>query len=360
MVKLYVTVLFLAMQFFTVVRGDIIVLKDIDKKIDFRILGVADEYVSIEIPKKDMKSLDMRFLQRDAFPDVVHLNTDEISLKCKVKEITKDEIVVMIPALAISSLQMSFLENGVEGTFPAKKTYKSHVTETEKHMDSKKERQRESLESQIQNQTDNREEEFVALSDELRTDIVGKSNAKKYYRFKTKKVFEEEDTFDKNEFVDFGTSADDGATRIGEEKTFRASGVETDKLLTGAVVATDGEEAEEVTVLQDANLGSVEGRILKSGKPIKDCQVQLRRLEKSGLLSREYRLVEGALELEMVTNEEGYYHFMNVMPGEYKLYWKPPLETTWVRRFKMEPDVIVESGKTIKPRDIEVLKRTLN
>ncbi len=32
MVKLYVTVLFLGMQFFTVVRGDIIVLKDIDKK----------------------------------------------------------------------------------------------------------------------------------------------------------------------------------------------------------------------------------------------------------------------------------------------------------------------------------------
>src|SRR3989304_4938041 len=161
MVKLYVTVLFLAIQFFTVCRGDIIVLKDIDKKIDFKILGVTDEYVSIEIPKRDMKSLDMRFLQRDAFPDVVHLNTDEISLKCKVKEIKKDEIVVMIPALAISSLQMSFLENGVEGTFPAKKTYKSHVTETEKHMDSKKERQRESLESQIQNQTDNREEEFV-------------------------------------------------------------------------------------------------------------------------------------------------------------------------------------------------------
>lgn len=356
MVKLYVTVLFLGMQFFTVARGDIIVLKDIDKKIDFRILGVTDEYVSVEIPKRDMKSLDMLFLQRDTFPDVIHLNTEEISLKCKVKEIKKDEIIVMIPTLAISSLQMSFQENGVEETFPAKKTYKSHVAETGKHMDNKKERQRESLESQIQNQADNEEE----LADELRTDIVGKSNAKKYYRFKTKKVFEEEDTFDKNEFVDFGTSADDGATRMWEGKTSSASGVEADKLLTGEAVDTDGEVAEEATVLQDANLGSVEGRILKSGKPIKDCQVQLRRLEKSGLLSREYRLVEGALELEMVTNEEGYYHFMNVMPGEYKLYWKPPLETTWVRRFKMEPDVIVESGKTIKPRDIEVLKRTLN
>ncbi|MCR4293132.1 MAG: carboxypeptidase-like regulatory domain-containing protein [Candidatus Kuenenia sp.] len=357
MVKLYVTVLFLGMQFFTVARGDIIVLKDIDKKIDFSILGVTDEYVSVEIPKRDMKSLDMLFLQRDAFPDVIHLYTEEISLKCKVKEIKKDEIIVMIPTHAISSLQMSFMENGVEETFPAKKMHKSHVAEIGKHMDNKEERQREALESQIQNQTDNREEE---LTDELRTDIVGKSNAKKYYRFKTKKVFEAEDTFDKNEFVDFGTSADDGSTRIWAGKTSSASGVEEDKLLTGEVVGTYGKVAEEATVLQDANLGSVEGRILKSGKPIKDCQVQLRRLEKSGLLSREYRMVDGALELEVVTNDEGFYHFMNVMPGEYKLYWKPPLETTWVRRFKMEPDVIVESGKTIKPRDIEVLKRTLN
>lgn len=137
MVKLYVTVLFLGIQFFTVARGDIIVLKDIDKKIDFRILGVTDEYVSIEIPKRDMKSLDMLFLQRDAFPDVIHLNTEEISLKCKVKEIKKDEIIVMIPTLAISSLQISFQGNGVEETFPAKKTYKLHVAEMEKHIDNK-------------------------------------------------------------------------------------------------------------------------------------------------------------------------------------------------------------------------------
>src|SRR4030065_2971898 len=130
MIKWYVIVFFLSMFFFTVARGDIIMLKDIDKKIDFKILGVTDEYVSIEIPKRDMKSLDMRFLQRDAFPDVVHLNTEEISLKCKVKEIKKDEIIVMIPTLAISSLQMSFQENGGEETFPAKETYKSYGAET--------------------------------------------------------------------------------------------------------------------------------------------------------------------------------------------------------------------------------------
>ena len=54
------------------------------------------------------------------------------------------------------------------------------------------------------------------------------------------------------------------------------------------------------------------------------------------------------------------YRFVNVSPGLYKLYWKPPSETAWVRRFKMDPDVIIEPGKLTNPKDIETLKRTLN
>ena len=68
-------------------------------------------------------------------------------------------------------------------------------------------------------------------------------------------------------------------------------------------------------------------------------------LEKSGLLAKGYRPIDGAVEIETVTDKDGVYHFENVSPGLYKLYWKPPSETSWVRRFKMEPDVIVEPGK---------------
>ena len=66
------------------------------------------------------------------------------------------------------------------------------------------------------------------------------------------------------------------------------------------------------------------------------------------------------MENETVTDNEGVYRFANVSPGLYKLYWKPPSETAWVRRFKMEPDVIVVPGKLTNPKDVETMKRTLN
>ena len=116
----------------------------------------------------------------------------------------------------------------------------------------------------------------------------------------------------------------------------------------------------EEPVIQDSNLGSVEGKILHNRSPLRDCQVKLQMLEKGGLLAKGYRPVDGAIEIETVTDENGIYHFANVSPGLYKLFWKPPSETSWVRRFKMEPDVIVEPGKVTNPKDVETLKRTLN
>ncbi|MCF6149727.1 MAG: carboxypeptidase regulatory-like domain-containing protein [Candidatus Kuenenia sp.] len=362
MMKSYVMVLFLSVCFSSVTSGDVIVLKDFNKEIDFRVLGATDEYVSVEIPKRDMKSLKMQFSQNDYFSDVIFLDKEEITLECKVKEIKKDEIIILIPAFAISSIQMSFKENGELVT--DEKMYSSNMPEVHSK-NGEKDRIRE---YKTQNQRNDMQKEGSGeIADELRTDISGGLNSKKHYKFKTKKVFKEEnvgaeagDRFDKNEFADFRASDDTEATRMLEEKTFRINENKEDILGNEEVFDTAEALVEEATTLQDPNLGIVEGRILKSGKPIKDCLVQLRRLEKSGLLLKEYRLVEGALELETVTNDEGYYHFMNVSPGEYKLYWKSLEETTWVRRFKMEPDVIVESGKTVKPRDIEILKRTLN
>jgi len=359
----YVMVLFLSTSFFSAAGGDVIVLKDSGKKIDFKVLGATDEYVSLEIPKRAMKSLNMQFSQNDYFSDVIFLDAEEITLECKVKEIKKDEIIILIPAFAISSVQMSFKENGDGESLPVEKTGSSNMPETV-NKDDEKRRQRE---YSTQNQAGNiQKEESAALAGELRTDITDKADSKKYYRFKTKETLKEkdigvkeDDVSDANEFGDSEKRGDSRTERMPEDKTFQVAGNKDDNL-PDAEVSAVAETVEEITALQDPNLGSVEGRILKSGKPMKGCLVQLRRLEKSGLLLREYRLVEGALELETVTNDDGYYHFMNVSPGEYKLYWKSQSETTWVRRFKMEPDVIVDSGKTVKPRDIEVLKRTLN
>ena len=51
------------------------------------------------------------------------------------------------------------------------------------------------------------------------------------------------------------------------------------------------------------------------------------------------------MEIETVTDKDGVYHFENVSPGLYKLYWKPLLKLRGLDDLKMEPDVIVEPGK---------------
>src|SRR3972149_9755190 len=64
--------------------------------------------------------------------------------------------------------------------------------------------------------------------------------------------------------------------------------------------AVEEDIKKEEPVIQDRNLGSVEGKILRSGRPLPGCQVKLQMLEKGGLLTKGYRPVEGAVENETV------------------------------------------------------------
>ncbi|MEK6622284.1 MAG: hypothetical protein AABZ13_07365, partial [Planctomycetota bacterium] len=112
--------------------------------------------------------------------------------------------------------------------------------------------------------------------------------------------------------------------------------------------------------IQDLDLGWVQGKITCNEVPLQDCQIKLQILEKGGLLTKGYHPIEGAVAFETNTDKDGMYHIMNVPPGLYKLYWKPAGEASWVRRFKMEPDVIVEAGKATNSKTVETTKRTLN
>jgi len=208
------------------------------------------------------------------------------------------------------------------------------------------------------------------IVDEIRTDSIEKKEAGKYYRLKTKKAKKESLLEEDDKLV---TKTEDASMGIHEsiedEKPLTESGETSESNQDLLKESYDKEEVDkaveedikkEEPVIQDRNLGSVEGKILRSGSPLSGCQVKLQMLEKSGLLAKGYRPVAEAMEIETVTDDDGVYRFVNVSPGLYKLYWKPPSETSWVRRFKMEPDVIIEPGKLTNPKDVETLKRTLN
>lgn len=370
MIKFTGVVLFVLVSFCTVVNGDTIALKNVGRDVEIKVVGVTAEYIDAVISKDSIKSLSMQFSNTGNYTDLISLHVANTAVECKVKEITENAVRVLIPTSAVSSLQMAFQTDGKQiKTLPSVEvSNKPKITDV---IVKKEQLEEQRLETKIKDDTGDK----VAVED-IRTSPAEKTGAGKNYRLKTKKKKKEKITegsdLSMSEAED--TSLDTDEVAVDEkplEDVEKVSGLTQERLAEpmGGKDANEDKEAEKIIqeevkkekpVKQNPNLGSVEGKILHSGSPLPDCQVKLQLLEKGGLLAKGYRPVNGAVEIETVTYKDGVYHFENVSPGLYKLYWKPPSETSWVRRFKMEPDVIVEPGKNTNPKDVETLKRTLN
>ena len=83
--------------------------------------------------------------------------------------------------------------------------------------------------------------------------------------------------------------------------------------------AVEEDIKKEEPVIRDRNLGSVEGKDIAERKTSFRLPGKGKMLEKGGLLTKGYHPVEGAVENETVTDNEGVYRFANVSPGLYKL-----------------------------------------
>ena len=367
--KLTLVIFCIIFGFHVGVRGDTIVLKNTSNNVELKIVGVASDYISAVIPKKLIISLNMQFSDTGKFSDLISLRSDKnnIALECEVKEITQDAINVLIPISLISSLKMSFQKDSEQT-----KTVSTSIDNTQKVEDVSREADKNMHEKSVVDAGIRNETEISIPVDEIRTDIKEKKDSGKGFRLKSKKkkseslskkdeqaVSDNEEVEDEKENTDVEQSqtvVNETTTESGETEEHIEDLQENKEISEGTKNITEKEES----VIQDMNLGNVEGRILHGGNSLPNCQVKLQMLEKTGLLTKGYRPVEGALELETVTDKDGRYYFVNVSPGLYKLHWKPQDETTWIRRFKMDPDVIVEPGKTTNPKDVEILKRTLN
>lgn len=358
MVKYIVFALCLIMIGVSPGYGDTIILKNSSTDIDLKITSVRKDYVNAILSRYHIKSLNMQFFSKKEYSDVIVLNITNTPMKCKIKEIAEDYVRLQIPSSVISSLSVSS-----PGGSAMKMTASDTIGNRSKtgEVDSKGEITK-SLVAE-----DARE---GGIRDGLRTSPSESAIGGKSYRLSGKKT-KRESSFTEGEPVKSETEPTDLEESVTDEET-QELGTETSELnRPSAHEPTESLENEDVegaedevkkdsAVDQDPSLGRVEGRILHSGKPLPDCQVKLQMLEKSGLLAKGFRPVEGALERETTTDMDGVYQFINVSPGLYKVYWKPPTDTAWVRRFKMEPDVVVNSGRLTNPKDIETLKRTLN
>ena len=347
-------------------NGDIVTLRmgSVDKDMELTVLGFTGEYVEARIEKKNIKSLKVQFVDDNQYPDGVFINNVDMVVECKIKDIAADTIQVLIPKSAISFLRVSAKHDNSQNKVdvaksvakpPDKAVEKKDTTQGEKH-------------SHVSPLSE--DESKGSFVDDLRELPGEKVKGEKTYRLSTVKV-KKERLLDDNALVNAGIEAistenlphTGGIENVQEMKK---ESIEVDRNMAkdpmvAKGMATLGEDLEgKSRVVQNLDLGWVEGKITGNGSPLPDCQVKLQILEKGGLLIKGYHPIEGAVALETNTDKDGIYHVMNVPPGLYKLYWKPAGETSWVRRFKMEPDVIVEAGKVTNPKTIETMKRTLN
>ncbi|TVM03989.1 MAG: hypothetical protein CV087_02015 [Candidatus Brocadia sp. WS118] len=366
MVRLVVVVLGMLVVFLSAGYGDAIVLRNGSAGIDLKITSVRREYINAILSRHYIKSLSMEFLNNKDYPDAIVLNITNTAMECKIKEIAEDYVRLQIPASVISSLTVSSpAGDNMKMTVSDKIVNRSETGAAVvggAMAEPVAGRMAESLVAEYARQS--------GIRDELRTSSAEGAIGGKNYRLRIKKAKRESSSAEgelakpETEPIGLGESITDEEIPEPDTETSELNQPPAhepvESLKKESIERVEDAVKKDKPIDQDPNLGRVEGRILHSGKPLSDCQVKLQMLEKGGMLAKGYHPVEGALELETITDKEGVYRFMNVSPGLYKVYWKPPSDTAWVRRFKMEPDVVVNSGRLTNPKDIETLKRTLN
>ncbi|MEK6729176.1 MAG: hypothetical protein AABY76_04025 [Planctomycetota bacterium] len=336
----FILVVFIVLTSFCVsTQADIITLKNANQDVELKVLGVFDEHISAAIPGKAIKTLVKQFSDVKSYPDVLFMISPGVTIVCRVKEVTEDTVQILIPTSIISSLKMGF-QPVVK---PETDVPVSRISDKPKD-----------------------------VVGDVKTSLQAKTGSEKNSRLQTKPL-NDEDVVTKERLsarniegesaagVKREAPLEDTSARKPEGKTFGIA-PKSEKEASDKVenVASHETKNMRMPVVQDSKPGNVEGKIFQNGKPLKNCQVKLILMEKVGFLTKEYHTVEGASEIESVTDDHGVYHFASIPPGQYKMYWMPSSETGWVRRLKMDPDVVVESGKRVTPKDIEITKRTLN
>ncbi|HHT9139539.1 MAG TPA: carboxypeptidase-like regulatory domain-containing protein [Candidatus Tripitaka californicus] len=121
------------------------------------------------------------------------------------------------------------------------------------------------------------------------------------------------------------------------------------------------EKKQEEKIIIAATTGRVEGRIARGGNPLPGCKVKIVLMARRGsMFFKNFAAQADAPEFETETDRDGKYVFQDIPEGDYKLFWRPPGEDSWIRRMKMEPDVLVQAGKTCTPKAVDTGRATVN
>ncbi len=349
---------------YDILYGDIIYFKNAEIGIEAKINKMETDNVILSVSKSDIFSVTMAFNDSSEFSDDLIL-INRARVQCKVISMFEKEVVINFPRNVIRSVEMDFSKPNTQ--YGQSKNVEK--TTTVGYGDKNK-RSNQSSRNRFEQRSSNRNDDvfsdFVSLEedseneniDEKRDKYKAKSNVKSdlLSEIKTSKDRVKSQLLSE---IKGGKSKKSSSTSGGFDLL--------DKTLKKQEQAPPVDDKRETVdrrsppvrrTIQDVNLGKVKGRFISNGEPLEGCEVRLVKLKKEGLTY--YKDTRNSKPLQTVTDRYGIYSFDNVNPGFHKLYWKPKLESSWIRKVSMEPDVVVEPGKIGYLDDIETNQRILN
>ncbi|MEK6766187.1 MAG: carboxypeptidase-like regulatory domain-containing protein [Planctomycetota bacterium] len=281
----------------TEMYADTLKLEGFGEKIDVKILEMTEEFIKVVVPQREIGSISIKSEHDDKYPDTVFINVDGKESKVICKIVKISKKPGSI-TLQIPRERVAAIQIAFPGNEQDTDSNKS---------DALTERSRESMPPPV-----DAEKLKEQIKEELRLEFERKQGK------------------------------DDIAI---EEKIKEELRLELE----------DKKQMEE-DAFEVENYGKVAGRMLFKGKPLPGCQVKIIMLEKWGIFGKP----KESLQFETITDDNGRYLFEKVHPGGYKIYWKPPGESSWIRSIKMEPDIFVEAGETYHFHDRDTNIKTVN
>jgi hypothetical protein len=327
-VNLIVTLTLLSLAICSAVHADTIKLKGIEEGIEAKITELTQDYIGVVISKTAIKSVTIQPGDLRAYPDLVSLHTNGIELECKIISVNPGSIGIRIPKSEVISMQMVFAPE------VAREEKQGRASALGGQRTPTFSPPAEAVEAYVPPALSPPRESWAEMR--AAEPQVSRREAKEKIKREVMRELESEEAW-----PDPQVFKEEIKRELKEE--------------------LEAKQEVEEKVFQETQLGRVEGRMLRKGQPLLDCEVKIVMLVKAKIsLSGSFYQPDMPTEYDGITDEEGSYHLINVAPGGYKFYWKPPTESGWIRRLEMKPDIIVEGGKTTYPKDIETFKRVLN
>ncbi|MGR3220213.1 MAG: carboxypeptidase-like regulatory domain-containing protein [Candidatus Anammoxibacter sp.] len=314
--------------------ADTVYLKRLENAISLNVNKVTEKFITATIRKDRIINISIKPDRSKRFPDTIYFSSNpRANIRCKVIDITNNAYVIKLPMVDIESLELN----------PEKINNQSSRRKDDRYRytDHKRDRPYTDSHRRKQHKSDLLDMEFL---EEMEFEDLNIKEKRAESDFLVREYLPGYEINNRSKIYEYSRSLD--TNKLKEE------------IKKELIDAMNKQKVKDEEAFLRESTGKVTGKIFRNGKPYPNCAIKIVALTKERFLLS--KVIKRGENFETLTDENGMYYFKNVTPGNYKLFWKPSYETSWIRRMHMNPDFIVSPGRTTFTKSLEIAKRVIN